>query len=316
MKILLTGASGFIGKSIYNKTYLKNYFIRCIWRELNFQPPTTSSKLEHLAIGTINEKTNWTEFLNDIDCIIHCAAKAHVLNNSQSNSIESYRNINVEATKNLALQASKSGVKRLIFLSSIGVNGNFTKDNNAFDINHSPQPVDNYAISKLEAEEALKKISKHTGLELVIIRAPLVYGPGVKGNFQRLLNLISKNIPLPFGSVKNIRSFVGIDNLIDLIICCVEHPDAIQKTFLVSDDQDLSTTELIQLMASSMGRSARLFPVPITLLKFFGFICGRQNEIEKLLGSLQVDITLTKKILNWTPPISVKEGIRRMVQNK
>lgn len=316
MKILLTGASGFIGQSFYKEACTRNYFIRCTWRDLNLKPSITASNSEHVEIGNINDKTNWKFFLSDIDCIIHCAAKAHILKKSQFNSLDSYRNINVEATKNLAIQAAKSGVKRLIFLSTIGVNGNFTKDRNVFDVNDTPKPIENYAISKFEAEEALKEVSNLTGLELVIIRAPLVYGPGAKGNFQRLLNLISKNIPLPFGRIKNSRSFVGIDNLVDLIICCIENTDAAKKTFLVSDGQDLSTTELINLIALSMGRSARLFPVPRALLKFFGFITRKQNEIEKLLESLQVDSTHTRKILNWKPPVSVEEGIRRMVQGK
>jgi len=316
MRILLTGASGFIGRSFYKEASKRNYFTRCAWRNVNLEPLKTTHNIEHVQIGNINDKTNWKKFLTDIDCIIHCAAKAHILKNSQFNSLESYRRINVDATRNLAIQAAESGVSRLIFLSTIGVNGNFTTDNNVFNIKDTPKPVENYAISKFEAEEALKEVSKLTGLELVIIRAPLVYGPCVKGNFQRLLNLISKNIPLPFGKIKNSRSFVGIDNLIDLIICCMENPDAVKKTFLVSDGQDLSTTELINLISLSMGYSARLIPMPLILLKLFGFIFRKQNEIEKLLQSLQIDCTHTRKILNWTPPVSVKEGIRRMVQGK
>ncbi len=316
MKILLTGASGFIGQSFYKEACKRNYFTRCAWRDLNLKPSITVNNSEHFEIGNINDKTNWKIALSDIDCIVHCAAKAHVLKNSKFDSLESYRNINVEAAKNLAIQAAKSGVKRLIFLSTIGVNGNFTRDKNVFDVNDTPKPIENYAISKFEAEEVLKEASNLTGLELVIIRAPLVYGPGVKGNFKRLLNLISKNIPLPFGKIKNRRSFIGVDNLVDLIICCIKNPDAAKKTFLVSDGQDLSTTELINLMALSMGRSARLFTVPKVLLKIFGFIARKQNEIDRLLESLQVDSTHTRKILNWTPPLSVEEGIKRMVQGK
>jgi nucleoside-diphosphate-sugar epimerase len=237
----------------------------------------------------------------------------------ESKDSNAYHLANTEVTKVLAEQAAEAGVKRLIFLSSVKVNGESTYQiNNKQKFSHKDisNPKDPYAISKLEAEKALWEISSRTGLEVVVVRLPLVYGYGAKGNLARLIKLVRSRIPLPLSKVKNQRSMIGIDNLVDLLIQCIDRPEASGKTFLASDDEDLSTPELIELIASSLGRRANLFSLPIFVLKFLGSIFGKSEEINRLVGSLRIDKSYIKEILNWTPPISVKEGIRRMVQGK
>ena len=314
MKILITGADGFIGKNLC-VALSKNYQSICGIVRAN-APSSSSKNINYVSIGDINLNPDWKNILPGYDYVIHCAGRAHKINDNKNNSLEAYRLTNVEATKKLGEQCLAAGVKRLIFLSSIGVLGVKTDSQGPFLHTDKPNPIENYAISKFEGEQALLKISKNTGLETVIIRLPLVYGPSVPGNFLRLIKLVKLGIPLPFGNLKNKRSLVGIDNLIDFFICCLEHPDAAGKTFLVSDGEDLSTTELFQYIASAMGTSLHLISFPIPLLKFLGVIIGKQNEISRLLGSLQVDISYTKKILNWTPPFTVRDGLKRMFDNK
>ena len=225
-----------------------------------------------------------------------------------------YRQVNVDATRNLAEQAAIAGVKRFIFLSTIGVNGDFTSRLNRFTHKDNPAPTANYAISKWEAEQALKEISIRTGLEVVIIRPTLVYGPGVKGNFLRLLNLIKQGFPLPLGSIDNRRSYVGLDNLVDLIITCVDHLKAPGQTFLISDGIDLSTPDLIRKLENSMGKSSRLLPVPISILNFIGWVSGRHRDVERLVHSLQVDYSHTKDLLDWKPIQSFENGLLEMTK--
>jgi nucleoside-diphosphate-sugar epimerase len=317
-KICITGANGFIGKFLCKVLNSSDRSIRGIVRTLN--TPINSSKIEYVSVGDMNSKINWREHLNGFDCIIHCAGKAHVMNKKkESKDSNAYHLANTEVTKVLAEQAAEAGVKRLIFLSSVKVNGESTYQiNNKQKFSHKDisNPKDPYAISKLEAEKALWEISSRTGLEVVVVRLPLVYGYGAKGNLARLIKLVRSRIPLPLSKVKNQRSMIGIDNLVDLLIQCIDRPEASGKTFLASDDEDLSTPELIELIASSLGRRANLFSLPIFVLKFLGSIFGKSEEINRLVGSLRIDKSYIKEILNWTPPISVKEGIRRMVQGK
>lgn len=312
-KILVTGGNGFIGKAICENLKKKNYTINITSRR---DVDINLSGVKIYNINKINENTNWFQALNTVSCVIHCAAKTHVMNNINQKSLSFFREVNVEGTLNLAKQASECGVKRFIFLSSIKVNGERTDKLKKFKYNDIPKPEDSYGISKWEAEKGLWKISKQTGLEVVIIRAPLVYGPGVKGNLRRLIKLIQYRIPLPFSLIKNQRSLIGIDNLVDLIIHCIDHNNASGNTFLVSDEKDLSTPDLLRYIASSMGLSVRLFPFPLSVLKFFGFLLGRKSEIDRLNGSLQIDNSYTKEILNWKPTLSTIEGIRKMVQGK
>jgi nucleoside-diphosphate-sugar epimerase len=223
--------------------------------------------------------------------------------------------VHVEVTRRLAVQAAASGVRRFVFLSSVKVNGESTDGlPRPFGARNDAKPRDPYGISKWEAEQALWEVSAKTGLEVVVVRPPLVYGPGVKGNLARLLKLVRSGVPLPLGAVENKRSLIGLDNLVDLLIRCVDHPEAADQTFLVSDGEDLSTPDLIRHMAAAMGRSPRLFPVPVSLLRLAGSALGKRAEIDRLLGSLQIDSSHTRQVLGWTPPVSIKEGIRRMVQ--
>ena len=324
-KILITGTSGFIGKSLSEKLSKSGKHIRGTVRTINSFSKNTD--IEYVLVEDISLKTNWKDILVDVDCIIHCAGRAHIMNEKKNDTSKIFQSVNVEGTKQLAEQASKAEVKRFIFLSSVKVNGECTynidnKDisyhqrKKIFSYNDLPNPQDSYAVSKFEAENALWEISSRTGLEVSILRLPLVYGYGAKGNLANLLKLVAFRIPLPLRMVKNQRSMIGIDNLVDLLITCVDHPNAAGKNFLVSDGEDLSTPDFIRYIANSMGHRARFFPIPFFLLKLLGLIFGKQAEINRLVGSLKIDSRYTQKELNWTPPLSVVEGIRRMIQGK
>jgi len=257
---------------------------------------------------------NLNNILKDTDCVIHCAGKAHEINENDPKILKEYQKINVEETYRLAELSAKAGVKRFIFLSTIGVLGNNTNGRLPFSVNDNPNPVKNYAKSKYEAEKLLLSLSKKYELEVVILRLPLVYGPECKGNLSRLKKLINFGIPLPFSLISNQRSLIGIENLIDLIIRCIDHPNAAGKTFLASDGEDISLPKLIKLIALSMNRKIFLFPVPLYLLKFLGSIFFRRDELDKLIGSLRIDISYTKKTLSWSPSTSIENGIRRMIK--
>tara|TARA_Y200000002_G_C22608995_1_gene632935 strand:- start:184 stop:1143 length:960 start_codon:yes stop_codon:yes gene_type:complete len=312
MLIFVTGANGFIGQSICNAIENNGFNLRRSSRYNNPEKNLNSYKFENVITGEIGSNTNWIEHLSGVDCIIHCAAKAHLIDNTLNDSVENYREVNVNATKNLAEQAAKVGVKRLIFLSSIGVNGIYTDKNQRFTYKDVPAPTEAYALSKLEAERKLINISSKTGLEIVIIRLPLVYGPQVKGNFLRLMDLISTGIPLPFGKINNSRSFVNIDNLIDLILLCISHPLAAGQKFLISDGEDISTNELIIRLAQNLNRSQINFYLPKNILRLVGILSGKSSEISRLITSLQIDITHTRKVLGWSPPFRVNKGLAKM----
>ena len=306
--IVLTGSTGFVGSAIAAKVRCKE--LRLIGRCDPKIPNSIFCK------ATICKSFNYLPFLQNSNVVVHSAARVHVMKDLAKDPLAEFRAVNVEGTLNLAKQAAAAGVKRFIFLSSIKVNGERTEKSSIFRHNDIPKPEDSYGKSKWEAEKGLWEISKQTGLEVVIIRAPLVYGPGVKGNLERLIKIIKSRIPLPFSLIKNQRSLVGIDNLVDLIVHCIDDHKVSGNTFLVSDEEDISTPDLVRQIASSMGLSVRLFPIPLSLLKFFGFLLGKKTEIDRLVGSLRIDNSYTKEILNWTPPISVEEGIRRMIQGK
>lgn len=324
-KILVTGSNGFIGQSLIKSLLKKNKSVRGTVRS-NISL-SANNEIEYIYINDINNKTNWNESLINIDTIIHCAGRVHSMKTKKKQGEQKiYHSVNVDGTKQLAEQAAEAKIRRLIFLSSIKVNGENTcnddKDQHlnkkkiVFSHNDLVSPNGLYAKSKLEAEKALWTISSRTGLEVVVVRLPLVYGHGVKGNLARLIKLVKLGIPLPLSIIKNKRSMIGLDNLIDLLINCIDHPEASGKTFLASDGKDLSTPDLIRLIALSMGKKANLFPLPVFMLKFLGSILGRREEINRLVGSLKIDKSYTKKILNWIPPLSVEEGIRRMIQGK
>ena len=306
-KICITGASGFIGKNLCIALSSSNKSARALVRNINQAMNLPS--IEYETVGDIRNDLNWEKYLHGCSTVIHCAGKAHNMN--EKDDIKTYKSINSDCTKQLAEHAIRAGVKRIIFLSTVKVNGEITKEI-PFTSQDKPNPQDAYSVSKFEAEKALWEISSRSNLEVVVLRLPLVYGLGAKGNMLRLMKLIGLKIPLPLSLVKNKRSLIGIDNLIDLLIHCIEHPSIYGKTFLVSDE-DVSTPELLKYIASAMGTSVKLFPVPLSFLKFFSFIIKRKDEINRLTSSLQVDSKEIREILNWSPPISIKDGIKRMV---
>jgi len=262
-----------------------------------------------VVVGDLGPDTDWSSALEGVDAVVHLAARVHVMDEEAEDPLAEFRRVNVAGTDNLARQAAEAGVKRLVFLSSIKVNGEVTQPGNPFTVEDAPAPQDPYAVSKFEAEEALRRVEKETGLEVVIIRPPLVYGPEVKGNFLRLIQLVQKGYPLPLGRVNNKRSLVALDNLVDLILTCLDHPGAAGQTFLVSDGEDLSTPELVRKIARAMGKKPRLVPVPLVMLRLAGRITGKSAEVERLVGSLQVDIGHTCETLGWQAVVSVDEAV-------
>lgn len=310
----VTGATGFIGSSLSRGLLSSGHRVRAAARSARLTKLQLAPGLEHVTVGDICSTTNWGGFMADVDYVIHCAARSQVMHETSIDALAAHRAVNVAGSRRLAEQAAAAGVRRLVYLSSVKVNGERTAQEVPFLFSDSPQPENAYGISKWEAEEALWDISAKTGLEVVVVRLPLVYGPGVKGNLARLLTLVRSGVPLPFGKLRNKRSLIGIDNLVDLLLRCATYPDAAGQTFLVSDGEDLSTPDLLRQMAAFMGRPARLFPTPVSLLRLAGKALGQEAEICRLVGSLQIDSSRTRQLLGWTPPVSVKEGIRRMVQ--
>ena len=307
--VLVTGAQGFVGLPLSAALVKLGYQVRGAVRG-NFQDKEGQ---ETLSVGDINGDTVWSEALADVSVVIHLAARVHVMNEMTDDPLAEFRKINVEGTLNLARQAFKAGVSRFIYISSIKVNGEFTEPGCPFRADDAPQPMDPYGISKREAEDGLRQLAKDTGLEVVIIRPPLIYGLGVKANFLSMMRWIHKGIPLPLGAINNARSLVALDNLVDLIVTCIQHPAAANQTFLVSDGEDVSTTDLLKRTALAMGIKARLIPVPEILIKVGGKLLGKGDVVQRLCGNLQVDITKAQQLLGWAPPISVEEGLRRAV---
>ena len=315
MNILLTGATGFVGNSLLLrlKNGDKNYNLSVVLRKLIAISPDMANRL---LVDSLSNTTKWGTLLKGANVVIHCAARVHVMQDNSTDPLNEYRLVNVAGTLNLARQAAESGVKRFIFLSSIKVNGEQTDAGQAFTVDGATSPSDPYGISKLEAEQGLREIAATTGMELVIIRPPLVYGPGVKANFEKMVQWLSKGVPLPLANIQNKRSMVAIDNLVDLIVTCIDHPAAANQTFMVSDGDDLSTSDLLRRMAAALepytGKDARLFYVPPALLTIGAKLVGKPDMAQRLCASLQVDISKTRKILGWKPPISVDEGLRRV----
>ena len=286
--------------------------MRAAVRSANSMP--SGAGFDVVVVGDLGAQMDWSAALAGVDCVIHCAGRAHMMHETEADALAAYRAINVAGTKRLAVQAAASGVRRLVFLSSIKVNGEQTALGAPFLFSDAPAPKDAYGTSKWEAEQALWSVSAQKGLEGVVVRAPLVYGPGVKGNLLHLLRWVARGVPLPLGAVHNQRALVGLSNLVDLLQHCAERPATAGQTFLASDGQDLSSSQLIRLMAEGMNRPARLLPVPMAILKAAGSLLGKRGEIDRLVGSLQVDSGRTRAQLGWTPPVSVEDGIREMAR--
>ncbi len=309
-KILITGATGFVGKSLCSELLRLRQPIRLAVRSTSLPIENT----EVAMVGGIDGNTDWSALLSGVDVVIHLAARVHVMNDTAVDSLAEFRKVNVDGTQNLALQAAKSGVKRFIFISSIKVNGEHTVIGKPFTEDDMANPQDAYGVSKYEAEQVLLRIAQQTGMDVVIIRPPLVYGVGVKANFASMLRIIQRRIPLPLGAIHNKRSFVYVGNLVSLILRCMDHPAAVNQVFLVSDGCDLSTTELLRVCALALGVNVRLLPVPQNLITVCAAILGKRDVAQRLCGNLQLDIIKAHTLLGWVPPISVADGLKTTVQ--
>lgn len=308
-KVLVTGAAGFVGKATCQKLSTTGHFVRKVIRGncLNEGKDNDAVSL------SINASTNWANSLKDIDTVIHLAARVHVMNDAEDDPLKTFRDINTTGTIQLAKAAATAGVQRFIFLSSIKVNGDFTVDK-PFNEVMLPDPQGPYAISKHEAELGLLKIAMESPMEIVIIRPPLVYGPGVKANFLRLLRMVVRGVPLPFGAISNKRSMIALDNLVDVLITCIDHPAAANEIFLVSDGSDLSTAELTQCIARQTKYAARLFFIPLSFIKCCAIVFGKEDIANRLTQSLQIDSSKVKELLEWQPPVTVEQGVAKTVE--
>lgn len=302
-RVLVTGATGFIGTALCIRLLALGYTVRRALRNSTLQLPNDS------LIGNMGSETKWGDMLNDIDLVVHLAARTHVLRETALDTLAEYQRINITATENLARACTKAKIKRLVFLSSIKVNGESTSTCTPFSETDTPAPEDAYGISKWKAEQALHTVSAENGLNVVVLRTPLVYGPGVKGNFLRLMNTVARGLPLPLRSIHNQRSLIYTENLIEAIVCCIESPSAINKTFLVSDGEDVSTPALILRLATALGVRARLFPCPPALLGCCATLIGKSNVWHRISQSLRVDNSRIRSELGWQPMHSVHQGL-------
>lgn len=310
--ILVTGSSGFVGQSLIKRlaTDFQPNSIIAVVRNQRFH---LHEEVRSVEIADLSTESDFSKIFQGVNVVVHCAGRAHVMNDRCIDSLAEFRRINVDGTVNLARQAAVARVKRFIFLSSIKVNGEFTEIGKPFTADDEPALGDPYGISKYEAEQGLLKIASNSGMEVVIIRPPLVYGPGVKANFESMMRWLARGIPLPLGDVtRNRRSLVSLDNLIDLIVTCLSHPQAANQIFLVSDDEDISTADLLMRMSKALGRPVYLYYVPLAILKIGASLVGRKDVYQRLCGSLQIDIGKTKKLLDWKPPVSLDEGLQKV----
>jgi nucleoside-diphosphate-sugar epimerase len=307
MNTLVTGASGFVGSALCARLIGEGFAVFGAVRHL---PAKKIVGVDYRIIPDMSSETNWSDALTGVNAIVHCAARVHIMQDTADDPLVVFRKVNVEGTVRLAKQAVDCGIKRFVYISSLKANGEYT-EGVPFKADDVPEPDDPYGISKWEAEQALNEIAMETGLEVVIIRPPLVYGEGVRANFLRLMQAIKLGLPLPLGAIKNRRSLVALDNLVDLIVTCLRHKAAINQTFLVSDGEDLSTPELLRRVAHTMKRTACLFSVPVPLLINIASILGKAGFASRLCSSLQADINKTQNLLGWSPPVSVDEALQK-----
>ena len=311
MKICVTGATGFVGSALVELlSSLSKYKVSAVSRKIDNK---FDSAVNVINLADIGMSSSIIDQLQGTDVLVHAAGRAHIMLEKQEDPLNEFRRINTQGTLDLARNASVAGVKRFIFLSSVKVNGESSEPGRPLNIFSKENPVDDYGLSKYEAELGLRSIGKKTGMEICIIRPPLIYGHGVKGNFKSLLWLVSKGIPLPLGSVKNNRrSMVSLDNLLDLILVCMEHKSAANEVFFVSDGEDISTASLINVLSKSLNKKNMLFPVPLTILYYLAKILRVEQKMQRLLGTLQVDISHAEILLGWVPKSGIAESLSRM----
>lgn len=307
LKVMVTGASGFVGKSLTAQLIHQGHSICAVTRS----KATAIEGAEVLMVGSIDGKTNWTAALHGVDVVIHLAARVHIMAERSANPLAEFRKVNVEGTRHLAESTAKAGVKRFVYASSIKVNGEQTTI--PFTELDELNPQDAYGVSKWEAEQALYKISAETGLEVVVVRSPLVYGAGVKGNFSHMIRVLKKGFPLPFASVKNLRSLIYVENLVDALVLCATHPKAAGQRYLVSDGEDVSTPDLLRKSSIALGKSAKLLPCSPMFMRLAGRLFGKSEQVEKLVGSLQVDSSKIRRELGWKPQFTLDEGLKATV---
>ena len=312
-RVLVTGASGFVGRCLTATLVAAGRDVRAALRQSTLLPVATG--VESVVVVNLDTTTDWTAALTDVDSVVHLAARVHVMQDKAVDPIAEFRRVNVLGTLQLARQAVDAGIRRFVFISSIKVNGEGTPAGCPYTADDTPAPMDAYGISKLEAEQGLLALAASTGLEVVIIRPVLVYGPGVRANFLKMMQWLDRGLPLPLGAINNRRSLVGVDNLVSLILACLDHPDAANQVFLASDGEDLSTTALMHRTALALGKSARLVPVPEAVLTLIAGLLGKRDVAQRLCGSLQVDIDKTRRILGWTPPLNVDAGLALAAQD-
>jgi len=310
--VFITGATGFVGSSLIKRLLQENVHL--------FAAVLDGEDAGHLPAGVgqvvvkpLSESSDYSSVLQNMDIVIHLAARVHVMQDTAEDPLLEFRKVNLHGTERLALQAAQAGVKRFIFMSTIGVNGNLT-GNKPFTERDDPNPHNAYSVSKLEAEIGLRDISAKTGMEVVIVRAPLVYGPGNPGNFLSLLRAVAKGIPLPLASVHNQKSFLYVDNLADALVCCATHSRAAGQTFLVSDGEEISTPKLILQLAIALDRPSRIIPFPTSLMRLAGKLTGKTMAVGRLLGSLVVDSGKIRRELNWQPPFTMEQGLRETAE--
>ena len=305
--ILVTGASGFVGSAVCSRlSTLGSFTTRAALRGTG---PGVIEGVQAVTVGDLAATTDWAPALSGVDVVVHAAARVHVMKETAADSLAEFRRVNVEGTLNLARQAAAAGVRRFIFISSVKVNGEASKPGQPLCADDAPAPQCAYGLSKHEAEQGLRQLAAATGMEVVVIRPVLVYGPGVKANFRSMMRCVQWGVPLPFGAVDNRRSLVSLANLVDLIITCIDHPGAANQTFLASDGEDVSLAHLLRALGRALGRPALLLPVPSGLLHWAARLLGRGDLAQRLLGSLQVDIEKNRQLLGWHPPYTLEQGL-------
>lgn len=309
MRILVTGANGFVGRAFCGEAVRRGFEVRGITRSPSILP----AGVENIAVGSIDDCASRQDIFTGCDVVVHLAARVHVMRDDSRDPLAEFRRVNTAGTIHLARSAAASGVKRLVYVSSIKVNGEETIGGRVYTEWDAPAPQDPYGISKCEAELALRHVAAETGLEFVIVRPPLVYGAGVKGNFAKMLRAVQRGIPLPLGSVNNQRDLIYVGNLADALIACSTHAAAAGQTYLVSDGETVSTPDLLRFLAEAMGISSRVFPFPPSLLRLAGRVTGMSMQIERLLGDLQINSDKICHDLDWKPPYSMKEGLQKTV---